>query len=207
MRPGRKCKICSDATLAAKVDALLLSGESARAVSALTSVDRFAVARHRKHALPHTVAAPENLSELELSDRRLADLAEQLRSQYAAAVACGDNKVALDVTKTLARIEAERHRRIVQREAAETATTNTPDRTDPAFFDEIMRRYRDPAYRIAVARKKAVKHLRDHMSSHPEFTEEMFEREMARQEKYDFFLNDKFSQPESSHDHGNANVD
>jgi hypothetical protein len=143
MRPGRPCKICSDPTLRAKVDALLQTGESYRAISALTGTDRFSIQRHKKHAFPPPVAEEENLSELELSERRLAELADQVRAQYASAVASGDAKVALDCSKVLSRLEIERHNRIVTRKQAEIDAPKNPedDAGSPEFHDSLLRKF------------------------------------------------------------------
>jgi hypothetical protein len=158
MRPGRKCKICSaaDPMLLAKVDALLESGETYRTIASLTGFDRFSIQRHKRHAFPQAEAEPENLGELELSEKRLASLASRLEQQYTAAISCGDNKVALDVTKVLARVETERHNRIVDRKQAEIDN----DLADPikagapsaAYMDWIKNKVRACyAKQIAVA--------------------------------------------------------
>jgi hypothetical protein len=119
VRPGRPCKVCADSVLAAKVDALLQTGESLRAIAALTGADRFSVQRHKRHAFPQAEAKPENLSELELSDQRLATLSDQLQQQYAAAVTCGDAKLAVEIVKTRARVETERHSRLLEKQETE----------------------------------------------------------------------------------------
>jgi hypothetical protein len=151
-RPGRPCKICSDPTLCAKVDALLQTGESHRAVSALTGTDRFSIQRHKKHAFPQTASEPENLSELELSDQRLATLSGQLAAQYAAALTTADNRTALDILKVSARIEAERHSRLLEKAEAAAQDDNDPEKQlliSPAQYDHVLKKVRS-AYAKAV---------------------------------------------------------
>jgi hypothetical protein len=154
MRPGRPCRICADSVLAAKVDSLRAAGESLRAIAALTGADRFSVQRHCKHGGPQAETEDKTLSEVELSDRRLAALADQLRSQYAAACSAGDNRVALDCTKALTRIESERHRRIIDRKQAEAdADASDPIKAgtpSPAYLDYIKNKVRN-AYASQIA--------------------------------------------------------
>lgn len=140
--------------LAAKVDSLRATGESLRAIAALTGADRFSVQRHCKHSGPQAETEDKTLSELELSDRRLAALADQLRSQYAGACSTGDNRVALDCTKTLTRIESERHRRIIDRKQAEVdADASDPIKAgtpSPAYLDYVKNKVRN-AYASQIA--------------------------------------------------------
>jgi hypothetical protein len=53
------------------------------------------------------------------SEKRLASLADRLEAQYSAAIACADGKLGVDILKTLSRVEAERHHRIVDRRQQE----------------------------------------------------------------------------------------
>jgi len=157
-RPGRKCRICSDPTLCAKVNALLQTGESVRAVASfanasLASVDRFAISRHKRHAFPAPEIENENLDDLQLSEKRLEGLATRLEQQYAAAIACADGKLGVDILKTLSRVEAERHHRIVDRRQAEI-DNNTSDpiksgAPSPAFLDYVKTKVHN-AYNQAV---------------------------------------------------------
>ena len=120
MRRGRACPICiADPMLRAKVDSLLESGAAYREISALIGFDKYKVARHRKHAFPAVANPVPAGDELGQCDERLHALANQLSTQYTAAISCGDNKVALEITKVLARLETERHRRIVIRKQSE----------------------------------------------------------------------------------------
>jgi hypothetical protein len=133
--------------LAAKVDALLQTGESIRAVAALTGVDRFAVARHKKHAFPQAEPEPENLDDLQLSEKRLASLADRLEAQYSAAIATADGKLGVDILKTLSRVEAERHHRIVTRKQAEIDDAESDPikagSPSPAFNDYLLKRFEE----------------------------------------------------------------
>jgi hypothetical protein len=159
MRPGRPCKICSDPVLAAKVDSLRETGSSFREIAALTGANKYAVQRHCRHSGPQTETEAENRGELEHTEKRLESLASRLEQQYAAAVACGDNKVALDVTKVLARIETERHNRIVMRKQAEADDAESdPIKSgapSPTFLDHVKNKVAQ-AYDKAVSSGTAV---------------------------------------------------
>jgi hypothetical protein len=152
-RPGRPCKICSDAVLVAKVDSLLQTGESVRAIAALTGVDRFAIARHRRHSGFAPAVAPDpDLDELQLSERRLESLANRLEQQYAAAVSTGDNRVCLEVTKVLSRIESERHHRLVDRKQKESDDDNDKLKEWPTILQATnVKRKVDEAHARDVA--------------------------------------------------------
>jgi len=137
----------------AKVNALLEAGESYRAISSLTNFDRFAIQRHKKHAFPQPEVIEENLDDLQLSEKRLASLADRLETQYGCAIATGDGKLGVDILKTLSRVEAERHHRIVDRKQAEVdADANDPIKAgtpSPAYMDWIKNKVRN-AYNQAV---------------------------------------------------------
>jgi hypothetical protein len=153
-RPGRKCCVCiADPVLLAKTNALLEAGESFRAISALTGFNKFAIQRHKRHAFPPTESEPENLDDLQLSERRLESLANRLEAQYSAAIACSDGKLGVDILKTLSRVEAERHHRIVDRKEDEAnADASDPIKAGapcPAFLDYVKNKVAQ-AYNRAV---------------------------------------------------------
>jgi hypothetical protein len=137
--------------LVAKVDSLLATGESYRTISALTGVDRFAIQRHKRHSGAQPEAEPE-LSELELSDKRLAALSDQLEAQYAAALAVSDQKLAVEVLKTRSRIEGERHKRIVTRGQKETDDDNDKLKEWPTILQATnVKRKVDESHARAIA--------------------------------------------------------
>jgi hypothetical protein len=124
---GKKCPICAVPALLAQVQAERDAGGSYAQIASLTGVNKFSISRHFRHlAATQPVAEVSNLSELELSDQRLTQLAEQLSSQYAAAIATADNRTALDIMKVSARIETERHRRLTKKTAATNASSGKP---------------------------------------------------------------------------------
>jgi hypothetical protein len=121
-----------------QVDAQLLAGESLVAIARTTGVNKFAIQRHKKHSA-QPVAVASSLSEVELSDQRLATLSDQLQQQFAAAVATGDAKLSLECSKARVRVETERHRRIVKRTEAATDATAKPTFST---WDEALKKAR-----------------------------------------------------------------
>src|SRR5580693_1640858 len=97
---GKPCSACNP-SLCSKVDALIAAGVSYAEIGATVGLSKHTIARHARHSA-HPVSETENLDELQVSDQRLGMLLARLESQYNAAVACGDNKVALDITKVAA---------------------------------------------------------------------------------------------------------
>jgi hypothetical protein len=141
-RPGRKCRICASPLDCAKVDALISSGETLRAVASLTGFDRFSISRHKRHAFAQPESEPE-LDELQLSEQRLKSLADRLEMQYTAAIASADGKLGVDILKMLSRVESERHRRIIDKRQAEVDAPKNPE-TDcgsPEFHDALLRKF------------------------------------------------------------------
>ena len=146
-RRGRRCSVCGrDPIVLAKIGALRETGESYRAISALTGINRFSIARHFRHSGQPADADPlAPVDELAQSDERLYALANQLSVQYAAAISCGDNKVALEITKVLARLETERHHRIVKKvQTAAASNANNPQAGAPSveFCDGVLASHR-----------------------------------------------------------------
>jgi hypothetical protein len=137
---GRPCQICLSPELKVRVEATRETGASYREIAALVGLDKFKIARHFKHSPARPVA--DGLSELELSDKRLATLADRLEQQFASACVVGDQKLALDATKALSRIETERHRRIVKKVEEEAQTGNKANANTPEKIDEKLRWYR-----------------------------------------------------------------
>jgi hypothetical protein len=154
---GRPCQICLSPELKVRVEATRETGASYREIAALVGLDKFKIARHFKHSASQAqpIAETENLDELQVSDQRLATLLARLEAQYSAAVAVGDSKVALDITKVSARLEAEKHNRLVARKQADLDSVETDGRPSVAWMDALHRKGRElTAYRekrIAVA--------------------------------------------------------
>jgi len=139
---GRPCKICLSPELRVRVEATRETGASYREIAALVGFDKFKIARHFKHSAPaQPVAETENLDELKVSDQRLATLLARLEAQYSAAVSVGDNKVALDITKVSARLEAEKHNRLVARKQAELDSSDKVNPNTPEKIDGLLKIY------------------------------------------------------------------
>jgi hypothetical protein len=142
---GRPCRVCLNPELQARVESERETGASYREIAALVGLDKYKIARHFKHsgqaasALPVAEAEDENLSELELSDKRLATISQRLEQQFASACAVADQKLALDATKALARVESERHRRIVKKTEAATDAANGKGGPSIEYFDDLLR--------------------------------------------------------------------
>jgi hypothetical protein len=122
-----------------------MAGSSYAEVGASVGLSRHTIARHARHsAQPFAETEGENLSELELSDKRLATVADRLEQQFASACAVGDQKLALDATKALARVESERHRRLSDKQQATTEAAEKSGLSKPEDFDrlvEVVRNY------------------------------------------------------------------
>jgi hypothetical protein len=143
---GRPCKLCTSPELSRRVAALVASGMSYPEIATATDCNRHAIGRHVRHSRLVPVVETENLSEVELSEKRLATLSFRLEAQYAAALACADSKVALDITKVLARVETERHHRIVARKQAESETEADPEKRgapSSEWLDMTVRKVRE----------------------------------------------------------------
>ena len=139
---GRPCKICLSPELKVRVESERETGASYREIAALVGFDKFKIARHFKHSAPaQPIADTDGLSELELSDKRLATLADRLEQQFTSACAVGDQKLALDATKALSRIETERHRRIVKKVEEEAQTGDKANPNTPEKIDGLLKIY------------------------------------------------------------------
>jgi len=136
---GKKCPLCLPEN-SGKADALIASGVSYNDVGLALGVSKYSVSRHARHsASAQPIAETENLDELKVSDQRLATLLARLEAQYSAAVSVGDNKVALDITKVSARLEAEKHNRLVARKQADLDSGETDGRPSVAWMDRFSR--------------------------------------------------------------------
>jgi hypothetical protein len=142
--PGKPCSICSDAMLAAKVDSLLQSGETYRAVASLTGVDQHKIGRHARHSRTR-VTKHDTLTPLELSERRLDTLFARSEASWLAAASSGDAKVALDILKSQVRMALSHHERLLEKQeqaTQEKAGDFEKQLISPSveFFDECLRR-------------------------------------------------------------------
>jgi hypothetical protein len=147
---GRQCPICRDPLILSKVESLRQSGCSFQEIAALVEgVNKYSISRHFRHSGQPALEV-ENLTDLEGSDRRLAILSDRLEQQYAAALACSDNKVCLEIAKVQARLEVERHNRIVAKQQAEADDASKDGLSSPAQLDAIVKRVR-AAREAAVA--------------------------------------------------------
>jgi hypothetical protein len=141
---GRKCPVCSIPALCAQVDALLSAGESYPAIaSAIGTLNKHAIARHRRHAFPDVVTAVPSGDPLAASDARLAVLAERCEAQWLASVAGGDGKAALDALKTAVRLELENRSRIQEKQEQTAEAAKVDDKNTPQAIDEMLRLYRE----------------------------------------------------------------
>jgi hypothetical protein len=136
---SRRCLICASPDRA-RIEAERESGASYREIGALFNVSKFSVQRHFQHK---AAADTTPMDELELSEKRLATLSLRLEEQYVAALAIADSKVALDIVKALARLESERHNRIVKRKQAEEDAGGDPGSPTygapkPEWLDKIV---------------------------------------------------------------------
>jgi hypothetical protein len=137
---GRPCKICISPELKSSVDAQMSAGESYVAIARATGINKFAVARHRKHAFPDIATEDKKLSPLERSERRLAELSSRAESQWLAAASTGDSRAALDILKSQIRLALDLHARLVEKAATSTDKKNAPTFDD---YDAALRTYRE----------------------------------------------------------------
>jgi hypothetical protein len=142
---SRPCPVCAaDQITKAKIESARELGSSFKAIAALVpTFNRHQIQRHFRHQTTATASPVAPIDELDLSEKRLATLSLRLEEQYVAALAIADSKVALDITKALARLESERHNRIIRRLQAEEDAGGDPGSPTygapkPEWLDKIV---------------------------------------------------------------------
>ena len=141
---GRPCRVCAgDVMLLEQINSMLKSGSGSTALAKLfPTYSKDQIARHKKHtSLP--TAPTVSGDELAESNERLAELANELRLQYAAACSAGDSKLALDCSKALSRVEVERHKRIVKKVEDDAQGGDKLDLNTPEAIDRLLSEYRE----------------------------------------------------------------